>query len=230
MSTRKKRKTRTNAIPSPFVPDSVAGDQPAGASDHSRTSLQQLLDAVAEGQRNPTAVLLRADRPATAELTDTSIIAAAAGFAAFYRLPYSQAVDVFVRCTQVHGAIVSWLTGQAADVLPGEVFKMGDEWVKQGVITTAEVAQVAAGVAKRKPGHPVTRQRCVALAALDAQLATSLSWTKLSQKFCNCGEVEHTAKCTDKMRKQVKELKAFLARLSIWRKWAESFLHGGNPT
>lgn len=230
MTTRTKRKTRKNSIPVSVDPKSVtADDQRAAAPAHGMPSLQQVLDVLAAGLGHPTAVQLREERPATAELTDTSMIAACTGAAAFYKLPFPQAVGVFERCTQVHGVIVSWLTGHVVDVLPEKVFMVGDEWVKQGVITTAEVARVAMDAAKRKPGCPVTLQRCVALAALDAQLTTGLSWTKVTQKFCNCRNVEHTPKCTDKMRKQVKKLKAFLASLSIWRKHAESFLHGDNP-
>lgn len=125
-----------------------------------------------------------------------------------------------------------WIAGRrpegkaAADGL----YSLGDVWVRQGAITTAGVAHAAANVQKRKPGRPVTPQRQIAVMALDLRRTSALSWTKLAQKFCNCENVEHTAKCTDRLRKQVVELERFLALLSTWRKRIERFLHGANLT
>jgi hypothetical protein len=75
----------------------------------------------------------------------------------------------------------------------------------------AERAFLAAG--EHPKGRPVAR-RHVAAKALEAKLANPrLKRRELAQQFCPCGNGRHTQTCAERLRRDVKRLKALIRRI-----------------
>ena len=67
----------------------------------------------------------------------------------------------------------------------------------------------------RPRGRPATR-KTLAVRAYEMKLAnTRLSWTKLTQEICPCGEPQHGFRCREKIRQEVNVLKRFLRKYQL---------------
>jgi hypothetical protein len=192
-------------------------------------SLTSLSATLANVLRSEEVVELRSKRPVTAELIETWVAVLLAGVGASQRKEYSNALNVFTKCVDCTGEIATWVAGERALPSPTAILSSTQEWLANGFLTAEQVTILMSNAEHRPPGRPISK-RLKATEALDERRTTSHSWTQLARTHCDCRKDEHTAICTDRLRHQVRELEQFLVRLSRWRKWAEDFLHGDNPT
>ncbi|HXC44742.1 MAG TPA: hypothetical protein VNY51_14630 [Candidatus Dormibacteraeota bacterium] len=62
-------------------------------------------------------------------------------------------------------------------------------------------------------GAPNKRPRTLQM--MDARIKNHWSYQTLARKMCDCGETKHNELCSERIRKRLKELKAFLKRYDI---------------
>ncbi|HKO57425.1 MAG TPA: hypothetical protein VJ276_16235 [Thermoanaerobaculia bacterium] len=174
-------------------------------------------------------VNLCAQAPVTGELIGAMYVTIGAIFSAIRRFPITTSVDIGARGGEVISEIMTWLSDQRSRASPTDILKISAEYLRLGLVNERQVNFMMSEAQKPLKGRPISK-RVTALNALNERRLKRLSWTRLANKFCSCDEEEHSARCADRLRHQVRELEQFLAWLSTWRKWAEDFLHGENPS
>lgn len=96
--------------------------------------------------------------------------------------------------------------------LPREALEAGrNELANRESPEIAEKAFYGAG--EYSQGHPVTR-RHVTAKALEAKLANPrLTRVDLARQFCPCGKTHHNHDCAERLRRNLKRLKALIRRI-----------------
>jgi ketopantoate reductase len=62
-------------------------------------------------------------------------------------------------------------------------------------------------------GPPGKRSEAVKM--LDAIIANGWSYSRTAKEMCDCGKARHDDKCTDLVRKRIRELESFLDKQGI---------------
>lgn len=92
---------------------------------------------------------------------------------------------------------------------------LGDWLVKHIDASYSRARRFVSGVAKSLSPKGAPSKRVQALKMLDARLANGWSYSKLASEMCDCGGRNHGSHCSERIRKRIKELEAFLDKHGI---------------
>jgi hypothetical protein len=92
---------------------------------------------------------------------------------------------------------------------------LGDWLVRHADSSYSKARRFVAGVVKSLSKKGAPSKKPETLRMLDARIANGWSYSVLAAKMCDCGAKKHTAHCSERIRKRIKELEGFLKTLGI---------------
>ncbi|MGB6130718.1 MAG: hypothetical protein WBG54_02975 [Acidobacteriaceae bacterium] len=110
--------------------------------------------------------------------------------------------------------------GTVRQPLPEEHQDLLGDWLVEHVDHSySKARKFVTSVAKSVSSRGAPNKRPQTLKMLDARIANRWSYRALAAKMCDCGGEQHNEYCSERIRKRIKELEAFLKNFGIALKY-----------